>query len=303
MGRQLMAIHVMAIHGKSFRSDILFHVLSGRRERFQALASGNMIPGISRDDILSLRIKLPTLPEQQKIAAVLGAVDAKLAALAARQAALVRFKAGLMQKLFSQQLRFTRDDGTAFPDWEEKRLGEVGSFKSGIGFSEDEQGGMDGTPLYKVSDMNLAGNEHQMVRAHNYVTLDQIERLKFKPIRPASLIFAKVGAAIFLERMRRAENFLIYNNMMSLTPNVSISIGFSVYLFAITRLSKFAQVGALPSYNAGDDAALKVSVPHPDEQQKIANALSAMDAKIQAVADQVTKLQTFKKGLLQQMFV
>jgi len=48
---------------------------------------------------------------------------------------------------------------------------------------------------------------------------------------------------------------------------------------------------------------MQIMFPHPDEQAKIADALSAMDAKIQAVADQVAKLQTFKKGLLQQMFV
>ena len=278
---------------------------SGTRRALSDRATGTSgsMKNLTKSDVLTLPIFLPILHEQQKIAAFLGAVDAKLAALASRQVALGRFKAGLMQKLFSQQLRFTRDDGQAFPDWVEKRLGELGSFKSGVGFSEVEQGGMDGIPLYKVSDMNLAGNEHRMVRANNYVTLDQIERLKYRPICPPSLIFAKVGAAIFLERKRRAENFLLDNNMMAFTPNASISIEFSVYLFSITRLSKFAQVGALPSFNAGDVAALKVSVPRPDEQQKIANALSAMDAKIQAVADQVTRLQTYKKGLLQQMFV
>lgn len=77
------------------------------------------------DDFAQIPVRLPTLPEQQKIAAFLEAVDAKLAALTEKQAALGRFKAGLMQKLFSQQIRFARDDGTAFPDWEKKQLGDI----------------------------------------------------------------------------------------------------------------------------------------------------------------------------------
>ena len=48
---------------------------------------------------------------------------------------------------------------------------------------------------------------------------------------------------------------------------------------------------------------LKVPLPHPDEQRLIADALSAMDAKIDAVADQIARTEAYKKGLLQQMFV
>jgi type I restriction enzyme S subunit len=58
-----------------------------------------------------------------------------------------------------------------------------------------------------------------------------------------------------------------------------------------------------PAINSNDLGKATIPLPHPDEQQKIADALSAMDAKIQAVADQVSKLAAFKKGLLQQMFV
>ena len=66
---------------------------------------------------MKLKPVVPTRSEQKKIADAIGAVDSKLDALAAKQAALERFKAGLMQKLFRQQLRFTQDDGVAFPNW------------------------------------------------------------------------------------------------------------------------------------------------------------------------------------------
>ncbi|WP_156965491.1 restriction endonuclease subunit S [Paracoccus sphaerophysae] len=76
-------------------------------------------------EFMKLKPVVPTRTEQKKIADAIDAVDLKLDALAAKQAALERFKAGLMQKLFRQQLRFTQDDGAAFQNWEEKRLGDV----------------------------------------------------------------------------------------------------------------------------------------------------------------------------------
>ncbi|MFH4210073.1 restriction endonuclease subunit S, partial [Acinetobacter baumannii] len=79
------------------------------------------------------------------------------------------YKQGMMQKLFSQQIRFKADDGSEFGEWEETTLGEIGTFKSGQGFPEQFQGGKDGIPFFKVSDMNILGNEKIMKVANNYV--------------------------------------------------------------------------------------------------------------------------------------
>lgn len=253
------------------------------------------------NDFSRIPFSAPTLPEQRKIADFLTAVDKRIGLLIQKKALLEDYKKGVMQQLFTQAIRFKDDHGNDFPDWEEKKLGEVGDFKSGVGFSEREQGGKTGTPFYKVSDMNLPGNESVMHSANHYVTETQISSNKYKVISEESLVFAKVGAAIFLERKRVASNFLIDNNMMAFTPSFDIS--FAKHLFATIRLSKFAQVGALPSYNASDLRTIKASIPHPDEQTRIANFLSSIDRKIESVATQITETQTFKRGLLQQMFI
>lgn len=60
--------------------------------------------------------------------------------------------------------------------WEQRKLGEIGSASSGVGFPNSEQGGKEGIPFYKVSDMNLEGNEIEMTVSNNYVTKEQIAR-------------------------------------------------------------------------------------------------------------------------------
>ena len=62
--------------------------------------------------------------------------------------------------------------------WEQRKLGEIGFAKSGVGFPDKEQGGKEGIPFFKVSDMNTEGNENELIVSNNYVTEEQIKRKK-----------------------------------------------------------------------------------------------------------------------------
>ena len=180
-------------------------------------------------------------------------------------------------------------------NWEVKSLGELGEFKSGSGFPIDEQGGSNGVPFYKVSDMNLPENEIFMNISNNYISEEQVLKLKLKPINKEAIIFAKVGAAIFLERKRLAKCFLIDNNMMALVPKIP-SFYLKYYLDFI-RLSKYAQTGALPAYNASDLKIIQIPIPPHPEQNKIADILSTWDKAIQQTQSLVQKLELRNKAL------
>ena len=266
-------------------------------------ASSRKDPNITKSDVLAFPLTYPVKEEQTKIASFLSVVDEKISQLTQKHALLSQYKQGMMQKLFSQQIRFKADDGSEFGEWEEKTLGSLGVFKSGQGFPEKYQGGKTGVPFFKVSDMNTYGNEKRMVVANNYVDADSILEMKVKVILDESIIFAKVGAAVFLERKRLATNFLIDNNMMAFTPDPKLNINFIKQFLDTIKFSNFVQVGALPSYNAGDLAIIPIHIPCVVEQTKIANFLSAIDQKIDVVAQQIEQTKQWKKGLLQQMFV
>jgi type I restriction enzyme S subunit len=83
------------------------------------------VPQLTAPQISSYKVKYPSKPEQQKIAAFLTAVDNKIEQLSKKQELLGEYKKGLMQQIFSQAIRFKADDGSDFPDWEEKKLGDV----------------------------------------------------------------------------------------------------------------------------------------------------------------------------------
>lgn len=247
--------------------------------------SGSGREGLNFENIRTFKLAFPALPEQQKIAAFLGAADAKLAALAAKQAALGRFKAGLMQKLFSQQLRFTRDDGTAFPDWEEKRLGTVASIRAGDFVSASNISAQQHSGLFRC----YGGNG-----LRGYVTTFNREGRYSLIGRQGALC----GNVHFVDgRFHATEHALVAEASDMVVPE------WLFFLLDQMQLNQYATGLAQPGISAEIVKNLRTSIPSCAEQTKIATALSAMDKKIQAVADQVAKLQTFKKGLLQQMFV
>ena len=189
--------------------------------------------------------------------------------------------------------------------WVQRKLGDLGKTKSGIGFPDAQQGGTEGTPFYKVSDMNNPGNEVVMTNANNYVSESQLVDNKWKTINPenSGVVFAKVGAAIFLDRKRIVDNpFLIDNNMMSYLFDSSWDRYFGKTLFEKLRLAQFAQVGALPSFNGSDVANIKVTVPETSEQAMIGKLFQQLDNLIAANQRKLDLLKEQKKGYLQKMF-
>ncbi|MCI7685973.1 MAG: restriction endonuclease subunit S [Clostridiales bacterium] len=162
-------------------------------------------------------------------------------------------------------------------------MGELGKARSGIGFPDVEQGGKEGVPFYKVSDMNNVGNEHEMVAANNHVTKEQIARKGWKPIDEVpAIFFAKVGAAVLLNRKRLCRfPFLLDNNTMAYSIDGSaLDADFAITLFETIDLTSLVQVGALPSYNSGDVENIDVIIPKMSEQRKIGAYFKRIDSLI-----------------------
>ena len=262
--------------------------------------------GMTDSLMQEIPVYLPqALPEQQKIAEFLSTIDTVITKQKETVSAWEERKKGVMQKLFSQEVRFKADDGSDFPEWEEKKLGECGRFYTGVGFSEKYQGhkGLD-VDVYKVSDMNIIGNEKYMTLSNNTVDDLIVEQMKTKVITSKCLVFAKVGAAIYGERKRiTTKPFLIDNNMMAFEPCSCLNIEYLHSWSCSVKFSQYAQVGALPSYNSSDIGIIKIHIPCLAEQQKIADCLSSLDEVIKKQKATLAAWEELKKGLLQQMFV
>ena len=188
--------------------------------------------------------------------------------------------------------------------WNNYKLGQLGNFKSGIGFPDSQQGGTEGIPFFKVSDMNNIGNETEMRNANNYVTQEQIMKNSWKVINETpAIIFAKVGAALMLNRKRLVTRpFLIDNNTMSYSFDESWDKDFGLTLFQTINLPKYAQIGALPSYNTSDIAMIKVNVPNVQEQSAIGSLFRTLDDLLASYKENLANYQSLKATLLSKMF-
>ena len=247
----------------------------------------------------------PKKQEEQKIGEFFSKLDRQIELEEQKLEKLEEQKKGYMQKIFSQELRFKDENWEDYPEWEIKKLDELGEFNSGVGFPEKYQGGNTGIPFFKVSDMNLLGNEKFMNTANNYVSIEQIKQKKWKVIQNVpAIIFAKVGAAIMLNRKRMILNpFLIDNNTMSYSFSNHWDTNFGHVVFQTLNLPKYAQVGALPSYNSKDIGIIQIRLPIKEEQEKIGDFFSKLDELINKQNQKIDGLKKRKQGFLQKMFV
>ena len=283
----------------------IFSMKSALKKQAIKKASGSTFLEISKREVEKLKIIIPSEKEQKKVSMLFKSIDNLITLYERKLKLLSQVKKYFLDNLFTEKeypnLRFK-----GFTDaWEQRKLGQVGKTQSGVGFPNEEQGGLEGIPFFKVSDMNNPGNEYEMVNANNYVKDDQLARKKWHPIKSVpAVIFAKVGAAIMLNRKRLVTRpFLIDNNSMAYIFDDSWDINFGKNIFETINLPRYAQVGALPSYNGSDIQGIKIFLPRKNEQSKIGIFIMTINEIITLYENKQQHLTKIKKTLLNTMFI
>ncbi|MBC72387.1 MAG: restriction endonuclease subunit S [Muricauda sp.] len=269
-------------HKDKLDNWFLYYILQIYKPEFERIAIGSTIKTIGLPYFKKLKIKVPELEEQQKIASFLSAVDIKIAQLQRKKELLEEYKKGGMQQIFSRQLRFTKEDGGAYPDWEEKRLGEVAKKESSsISANKIE----DNFGNYKI-----------------YGATGLIKCIDFYEVGEDYISIVKDGAGVGRTLLCEAESSVL-GTLDIIKPKKDVNLYFLYSLLNNLNFTKYITGSTIPHIYFKDYSKARIKIPCIEEQTQISHFLSAIDKKIEVVQSQIKHTQNFKKGLLQQMFV
>lgn len=241
---------------------------------------------ISNAYVLHDRIFVPTLPEQVKITKFCASVDDKIILLKKKKILLEKYKKGVTQQIFSQELQFKGEDGNDFPEWEEKKLREIGKFNAGGDLDKlDYQKDKSEKYCYPIY-ANGAGEG-----LYGYAATFQFKSNCVTVSGRGNLGSAKI----------RTQNFNAIVRLIVIEPKNYMN---SKFLEETINNTNFViESTGVPQLTVPQISTYTIPVPSLPEQQKIASFLSALDDKIAQTTLQIEKMQLWKKGLLQQMFV
>ena len=254
---------------------------------------------INLGEIGECKLFAPAIPEQQKIAEFLGVVDTWIENLRAQKENFESYKKGMMQKIFSQEIRFKDANGKNFSGWEEKKLGDVGNITTGTtpSTANKEYYGND-FPWITPTDINEEKNIYTSAR---FLTKKGIEKGRFVP-KDTLLVtcIASIGKNAIL-RVDGSCN----QQINAVSPNKENDVDFLYYLIEKNKniLIRFAGAGGMQMLNKKDFSNLKFRIPPLLEQQKIAEFLTSIDKIIESKQQQITQAEQWKKGLMQGLFV
>lgn len=258
-------------------------------------------PGINGREYAGLPIPVVDIQEQEAIACVATDADGLIAALEDLIAKKRAIKQGLMQELLTGR---TRLPGFS-QQWEDTTAGSIGFFKGGSGFPVRFQGRQAGKyPFFKVSDMNNPGNELFMKEANNYIDERHREKMSAACVPENAIVFAKVGAAVFLERKRiLAQPSCIDNNMAAFVIDpVKADVRFLHYLLSMFRMSSLVATTALPSLNGSQLRSIPMRLPTDlSEQRAIAEVLEDVDQELGILGFRLAKARNIKQGMMQNL--
>ena len=276
---------------KLLDDEYLYHYLKSYKafHFFQSEMSGGAMPALSFGIVKALKLPYSSKQEQTKIASFLTSVDTKIEQLIKKEKLLGQYKKGVMQKIFNQEIRFKADNGSEFPEWEEKKVKDIFEVTRGnvlsVSQMKQEKSDIFQYPVYssQTKKNGLTGYYS------NYL---------FENCITWTTDGANAGDTNF-----RKNKFYCTNVCGVLKSDKGYANNFIAELLNSISKKYVSYIGN-PKLMNNIMANIKISIPSlMEEQTKIANFLSSIDAKIEQVSNQLNQAKQFKKALLQQMFV
>jgi type I restriction enzyme S subunit len=273
------------------KTTVLFvkHLFDKFKIQIQSLSQGAAQDNLNQEKLSNIEFVFPELIEQTKIASFLTTVDDKLQSLKQKKTLLEQYKKGVMQKIFSQEIRFKDDSGNDYPDWEETKVKDIFVVTRGnvlsMSLVTNEQDENNLFPVYSSQTKNngLSG---------------YYDKFLFEDCITWTTDGAGAGDVNF-----RKGKFYCTNVCGVLKSDKGYANTFvAEILNSVSR--KYVSYVGNPKLMNNVMSEIQISIPTSiEEQTKIANFLSAIDNKINHCETQIEKMEVWKKGLLQQMFV
>ncbi len=266
------------------------------KKQFYARVNQSAQGGIYLDTLGKTNIVLPCFEEQEKIAGFLSKVDELINECEGELKDLEEQKKGLMQKIFSQQIRFKDSNNNPYPEWEEKVMNDI---------------------LNEYCKKNSISNQYPVLTSSKQGLMLQTEYYSGENrITEKDNIGFNIIPPNYITYRSRSDDGLFTFNINNLGVTGIVSTYYPVFstnynnLFVMTYLNinknnlfKYAVGSSQKVLSLNELKKVKIKLPYLEEQEKIAKVLSKMDELIEEKKALLSDWQQFKKGLLQQMFV
>jgi len=271
------------------------------RKQIMKIAQGTKVLSLSTGRLSNIILNLPQKQEQQKIASFLTTIDTKIEQLTKKVELQEQYKKGVMQKIFSGEIRFKKDDGSEFDEWEEKRLGD---------FLIERNIQIPKSVSYPL--MAFVANQGVTPKNERYnreFLVNDEKNKKYKKTEFGDFIYSSNNletGSIGLNNYGSATISPVYSIFeISKSCNYQFIGSLLTRKDFINKMIKWRQGVVYGQWriHESDFLKIKISLPSLPEQNKIANFLSTLDKQIDSSKEQLAKTKEFKKGLLQRMFV
>jgi len=263
-----------------------YYLSNFQKIKIARISQGHSVVHLYASQLKNLKINLPFYQEQQKIAGFLGVVDEWIENLKKQKENFEAYKKGMMQKIFSQEIRFKDDNGKAFLKWEEKKLSEICEIKKGKQLNRIELSVSEGYPVIN-GGIEPSGFTDTWNTETNTITISEGGN--------------SCGFVNFIK-----ENFWSGGHCYALSKvkkEADLNFLYQYLKFLQKKIMRLRVGSGLPNIQKKDIDRLKLNFPELPEQQKIADFLTSIDKIIESKQQQITQAEAWKRGLMQGLFV